>query len=78
MERAQQALAQPVASAAAGTIAALSPSTRPQGFTTQRPRPGDTALFNGSVACMASAPKSELSPGLATAVVETACPLLSP
>ena len=78
MERAQQALAESVASAAAGTIAALSLSTRPQGVASQRPRPAHTVFFNGSVACMASAPKSEFSPGLATAVVEMTCALLSP
>ena len=62
---------------AAGTTAAPTPSTRPQGVASQRPRPGDAAFFKGSVACMASAPRVEFSPALATAVVETASALLT-
>ena len=77
MERAQQALPQSVALAAAGTTTALSLSTRPQGVATQRPRPGDPTFFMGSIACMASAPRVKLSPALATAVVETASALLT-
>ena len=77
VERAQQALAQSVASAAAGATAAPSPSTRPQGVASQRPRPGGAAFFKGSVACMAFAPRVEFSPAVATAVVETACALLA-
>ena len=69
-KRVQQAFAQSVASAAAGAIAAPWPSSRPQGVASQRPRPG------GSVACMASAPRVDFS-ALATAVMETACALLT-
>ena len=76
-KRAQQALAQSVASAAAEATAAPLPSSRPQGAASQRPRPGNDAIFKGIVACMASAPRVDLSPALSTAVVETACALLS-
>ena len=74
-KRAQQALAQSVASAAAGATAALLPSSRPQGVASQRPRPGNNAIFKGIVACMASAPSIDFSSTLATAVVETTCAL---
>ena len=77
VERAQQALAQSVTSAAVGATAAPSPSTRPQGVASQRPRPGDAAVFKGSVAYMASAPRVEFSSALATAMVETASALLT-
>ena len=76
VERTQQALAQSVASAAADTTAAPTLSTRPQGVASQQPRPGDAAVFKGSVACMASAPRAEFSPALASVVVEMACALL--
>ena len=66
----------PVASTAAGATAAPSPSTRPQGVAFQKPRPGDDALTRGSVVCMASAPRVELSAELAKAVVATAFALL--
>ena len=66
-----------VGSAAAGAIAAPLPSSRPQGVASQRPRPGNDAFFKGIVACMASAPRVDFSSALATAVVETACALLS-
>ena len=46
-ERAQQALDQSVSSAAAGATAAPSPSTHSHGVASQRPRPGDSALFQG-------------------------------
>ena len=75
-KRAQRALAQPVASAAAGATAAPLPSSRPQGVASQRPRPGSDAFFKGIVACIASAPRVDFSSALATAVVETACALL--
>ena len=77
VKRAQQTLTQFVASAAARTTAAPSPSMRPQGVVSQRPRPGDAAFFKGSVACMASAPRAEFSPALATTMMEMACALLS-
>ena len=77
VEMAQQALAQSVASAAAGVTAAPLPSTRSQGVAPQRPRPGDATFFEGSVARMASAPRVEFSPALATAVVETASAFLT-
>ena len=76
-KRAQQALVQSVASVAAGATAAPLPSSRRQGVASQRPRPGDDALFKGSVACMASAPRVEFSPALTTVVVETASALLT-
>ena len=76
-KRAQQALAQSGASAVAEATAANSPSSRPQGVATQRPRPGNDAFFKGIVACMASAPRVDFSSALATAVVETACALLT-
>ena len=76
-KRAQQGLAQSVASAEVGATAASSPSTRPQGVASQRPRPRNDAFFKGIVACMASAPRVDFSSALATAVVETACALLS-
>ena len=47
VERAEQVLAQSVAPAAAGATAAPSPSTHPQGVASQRPRRGDSALFQG-------------------------------
>ena len=56
-KRAQQALAQSVASAAAGATAAPLPSSRPQVVASQRPRPGNDAFFKGIVACIASAPR---------------------
>ena len=76
-KKAQQALAQSVASAAAGATAAPLSSSRPQGVASQRPRPGNDAFFKGVVACMASAPRVEFSSALATAVVETSCALLT-
>ena len=76
-KRAQQALAQSVASAAAGATAAPSLSSRSQGVASQRPRPGNDAFFKGIVAFMASAPRVHFFSALATAVVETACALLS-
>ena len=75
-KRAQQALAQSVAAAAAGATAAPLPSSRPQGVASQRPRPGHGAFINGIVACMSSAPRVDFSSALATAVGETACTLL--
>ena len=60
-KRAQQALAQSVASSAAGANAAPLPSSRPQGVASQRPRPGNDAFFKGIVACMASAPRVDFS-----------------
>ena len=60
-KRAQQALAQSVASAAARATAAPLPSLRPQGVASQRPRPGNDAFFKGIVACMASAPRVHFS-----------------
>ena len=77
VEREQQALAQSAASAAAEATAAPSPSSRPQGVASQRPRPGNDAFFKDIVACMASAPRVDFSSALATAVVETACALLT-
>ena len=65
-KRAQQALAQSVASAAAGATAAPVPSSRPQGVASQRPRPGNDAFFTGIVARMASAPRVDFSSALAT------------
>ena len=76
-KRAQQASAQSVASAAAGATAAPLPSSRPQGVASQGPRPGNDAFYKSIVACMASAPRVHFSSALATAVVETACVLLS-
>ena len=77
-KRAQQALAQSVASAAAGATAALSLSSHPHDVASQQPRPRNDAFSKGIVACMASAPRVDFSSALATAVVETACTLLSP
>ena len=59
VDNAQQPLAQSVASAAAGAITAPSPSTRPQGVASQRPRPGDAPVFKDSIVCMASALRVE-------------------
>ena len=72
VERAHQALAQSVASAAARATSAHSTSTCPQGVASHRPQPGDDAFFQGSVACMTSASRVEFSSALATTVVETA------
>ena len=77
VKRAQQALAQSVASAAAGATATPLPSMLPQGVASRRPRPGEDAFFKGSVACMASAPRVDFSSSLVTAVVETASALLT-
>eukprot|EP00904_Undaria_pinnatifida_P010736 jgi/Undpi1/6793/HiC_scaffold_21.g09269.m1 len=49
-KRAHQVFAHSAASAAAGAIAAPSPSSRPQGVASQRARPGNEALFKGFVA----------------------------
>ena len=56
---------------------APSPSCRPKGVESQRPRPGNDAFFKGTVACMASAPRVDFSSAVATAVVETVCAPLS-
>ena len=76
-KRAQRALAQSVASAAAGATAAPSPSSRPQGVASQRPRPENDAFFKGIVTCIAPTPRIDFSSSLATAVVEMACSLLA-
>ena len=62
IERAHQALAQSAAVAAAGATAAPSPSTRPQGVASQRPRPVDNAIFKDSsvIAIVASTAKAKL------------------
>ena len=77
VKRAQQALTQSVASAMAEAAAALSPSTRPQTVASRRPQPGHAAFFKGGVACMTASARIEFSAALATAVVNTACALLT-
>ena len=72
LERAPRARA-----AETGASTVPSYSTRVQGVASQRPRPGDDAFLKGSVACIASAPRVELSSALATAVVVTTSVLLT-
>ena len=77
VERAQQALAQSVASTSAGTTAAPSASTRPQGVASQRPRPRDAAFSRAASRAWRLHQGQSSPPASATAVVKMACALLS-
>ena len=68
VKRAEQAFAQSIVSAAAGTIAAPSPSTCPHGCRIPATTTRCDVFFMGGVAFMASAPRVDFYLALATAV----------